>query len=254
MNLSATPTGYRVDIEAATSRAYRAVLDNRRQAAELAWLPFIIVFGLEFFGFLIGGGGVVGSVVSGLARVFGFIVFGTIFYARWYRFLLLGETDSRQLFTRPWQTLMAVSFKFAVLMFLGAIVLRLVAGLPPHAITLPLAILGTVGLAVAAVRVSLVFPAAALEEPILFRTAWELLAGNYWRLFAAAFLCFVPFLVVEGVLDRAGSGKVWIIGMVIELAGLAIEFAGMAVLAALFSDAYQGIVAAVHEEAPDAAR
>lgn len=242
MNASALPTNYRIDINSASTNAYSTLSGNWRLAIEMAWLPYVIIFGLEAFGFLIGGGGTASSVLQGLGGGFGFIVFGTVFYARWYRFLLRGELPSRQLFTPAWQALLVVSFKFVALLFFGALVLLAIGRIPPYIIFQPLALIAAIGLAVAATRVSLIFPAAALEQPILFRTAWQLMSGNFWRLFVCAFLCSVPFAIVEGVLNQAAGGKVSLTVMALGAADLAVEFAGMAVLAALFSEVYRGIV------------
>lgn len=253
MNVSASPTDFRIDIEGATGRAYRALLENWRLVVEMAWLPFIIVFGLELLGFGAGevvtaGHGATRSVLQGLGGVFGFIVFATVFYARWYRFLLLGERSSPLLFGRAWQSLVIVSFKFVALLFAGMLIL-LAIGSPPYALPKVLAFLGGIGLTLAALRVSLIFPAAALEQPILFRTAWQLMTGNSWRLFVCVLLCFVPFAVVEGVLGRANAGGLGPLAFVIGAADLAVEFAGLAVLAALFSEAYRGIVGVAPEQA-----
>ena len=58
--------------------------------------------------------------------------------------------------------------------------------LPPHALTFPLSMIGSIALGLVVLRLSLVFPAAAIERPVALRTAWDWMAGNYWRLFACA--------------------------------------------------------------------
>lgn len=242
MDNAAEPVGYRIDINTAAGNAYRSLFENAGLAASFGGLPLAIVLVIEFLAYLALGGGLHGQVLSGIARALGMLVFGTVFLTRWYRFRLLGETQSRGFFTPAWKVVVVVSFQFAGLLMAGTFVLFVIAALPPHVLTAPLAILGAVAMAVAAVRVSLVFPAAAIEEPILFRTAWEMLAGNYWRLLACVFLCYVPFAIVEGALDRAGDGKGLFAAITIEIVALAIEFAGMAVLASLFSEVYRAIV------------
>ena len=54
---------------------------------------------------------------------------------------------------------------------------------------------------------SLIFPAAAIERPIGLHQAWELLAGNYWRLFACLLLCYLPFGIVHYILGEIGIGN-----------------------------------------------
>ncbi|HZP20307.1 MAG TPA: hypothetical protein VFB16_08865, partial [Bauldia sp.] len=46
------------------------------------------------------------------------------------------------------------------------------------------------------VRFSLLWPMIVVEERYMFRDAWELSQGNFWRLFAAFLLCVLPFVVV----------------------------------------------------------
>ena len=50
-------------------------------------------------------------------------------------------------------------------------------------------------------RLSLVFPAAAVGKPIGFRKSWRESRGNTWRLFAAVCLGFLPSLVMPVVVN-----------------------------------------------------
>jgi hypothetical protein len=235
MNVSAPPaTGYRLDIGAAVASAYRTVADNARLARDLAWLPFAVVLVAEIVAAGLGGGIFV-RLLAGL----GYLVFGTIFVVRWYRFLLLGEQTASALFTPAWRGFFVVTLKLALLIFVGWLVLGLVAALPPHFLTAPLFLVGAIALAIAAVRVSLVFPAAAVDTPMSFRAAWDLLAGNYWRLFAAVVLCYLPFSIARFILARIGGASSFLIWILFEAAGLVVAFAGIAVVTSLVSEAYR---------------
>lgn len=240
MNISTSPAaGYRLDIGAAVVGAFRAVVDNARLAGDLAWLPFAIVVTAELMAGVLGGGGIFGRVLAVLAEAVGYLVFGTVFVVRWHRFVLLGERTADALFTPAWRVFFGVTVKLALLLFAGWLVLFLVALLPPHFITAPLFLIGAIALAVAAVRVSLVFPAAAIDRPISFRTAWDLLAGNYWRLFACIVLCYLPFSIGRFILARIGGSSFFLIWILFEAAGLAVAFAGVAVVTSLVSETYR---------------
>src|SRR5579884_1358341 len=111
--------------------------------------------------------------------------------------------------------------------------------LPPHSVTVLLSFIGAIALFVAAVRVSLVFPAAAIDRPLSFRAGWHLLAENYWRLLACVVLCYLPFSIGRFVLARLGGSAFFPIWILFDAAGLAVAFAGVAVLASLVSETYR---------------
>src|SRR5579875_3556080 len=218
-NVPASPAArYRLDIGAAVAGAYRTLADNARLAGDLAWLPFAVVLAAEIVAGVAGGGGIFGRALAGLVHAIGYLVFGTVFIVRWYRFLLLGERAAGALFTPSWRAFFVVTLKLALALFAGWLVL-------------------------AAVRVSLVFPAAAVDAPLSFRAAWDLLASNYWRLFAAIVLCYLPFAIGRFILARIGGSAFFVIWLLFEAAGLAVAFAGVAVVTALVSETYRRLTA-----------
>jgi hypothetical protein len=239
MNVSASPAGYRLDIGAAVVGAYRMVADNARLAGDLAYLPFAIVVAAEIIAGLLGGGGIFGRALAALVQAVGYLVFGTVFVVRWHRFVLLGEKTAGALFTPEWRAFLWVTVKLAFLLFVGWLVLLVIAILPPHSATVLLSFVGAIALFVAAVRVSLVFPAAAIGQPLSFRAAWELLAENYWRLLVCVVLCYLPFSIGRLILARIGGSAFFPIRILFDAAGLAVAFAGVAVLASLVSEIYR---------------
>src|SRR5579883_3154934 len=235
MNVPASPAArYRLDIGAAVAGAYRTLADNARLAGDLAWLPFAVVLAAEIVAGVAGGGGIFGRALAGLVHAIGYLVFGTVFIVRWYRFLLLGERAAGALFTPSWRAFFVVTLKLALALFAGWLVLGLIA---------PLLVIGALALVIAAVRVSLVFPAAAVDAPLSFRAAWDLLASNYWRLFAAVVLCYLPFAIGRFILARIGGSAFFVIWLLFEAAGLAVAFAGIAVVTALVSETYRRLTA-----------
>lgn len=249
MSYAATPSGQQIDIAASLRAAYATVMDNGRLAVDLAWLPFAILIGAEFLAWLVGGGGLFGMMLAMLIHAAGFAVFGTVFIVRWHRFILLGETVPETLFPPGWGTFFLTVVKLGIGMFIAAFVLVMIVAAMPSFLGVLLAIVGYAALAVAWSRVSLVFPAAAIERPLSLREAWDVMAGNYWRLFACLLGCYVPFGIVHYILNKIGTAGPSILWIVFEAIGLAVSFAGVAVVASLLSDVYRGLEAPAEQRA-----
>jgi hypothetical protein len=240
MSVMASPSQPKIDIAASVRAAYTIVMENARLAVDLAWLPFAILVVAEIVAWVIGGGGWIGMILALLVQAGGFAVFGTVFIVRWHRFILLGETTSESVFPPGWATFFLTTVKIGLLAFVGVLVLVLIAAIPPHFLTVLIAIAGYIALAFAGARVSLVFPAAAIERPISLRQAWDLMAGNYWRLFACLLACYLPFGIVHYIVNEIGGAAPSILWIVFQVIGLAVSFAGVAVVASLMSDVYRG--------------
>ena len=248
MSVAAPSYDSKIDIGASVRGAYTVVMENARLVVELAWLPFAILVGAEVLALVLGGGGLLGRGLAALVRAGGFAVFGTVFIVRWHRFVLLGETTSQTLFPPGWATFFLTAVKIGLTVFVGAFVLVLIAAVPPHFLTALIAIAGYIALALASTRVSLAFPAAAIERPISLREAWDLMAGNYWRLFACILLCYLPFGIVHYLIGAVGLGLPWVVRFVSEVIGLAVSFAGMAVIGSLLSEIYRVVEGAAPEQ------
>ncbi|MGJ3258068.1 MAG: hypothetical protein ACFE0S_00560 [Rhodospirillales bacterium] len=104
--------------------------------------------------------------------------------------------------------------------FLGSLMLvipgAMVAVLAPHTnaglMILVMTVLGVLFLSFVValiLRVSLVFPSAAIGEPIWFGESWRKSKGNTWRLFWAVCLGFIPSFIVPIVLSGVLFG-VWV--------------------------------------------
>jgi hypothetical protein len=238
---STAPRSHQIDVIDQVSRAYRIVFDNLQLVGEIALLPYLIVFGIELLALFIPGFGVYGRMLSALIHAIAFLVFGSVFIVRWHRFVLLGESISGGLVPPGWTDFVIVGIKLGALVFVGWVILMLVATLPPQALTAPLAAIGGFALALFSLRVSLIFPAAAIERPAGLRVAWGWIDGNFWRLFACALACYVPFIVVQVVIGAIAAIFPSITWIVFEAAHLAVAFVGAAVGAALLSYLYRDI-------------
>jgi hypothetical protein len=232
---------YRITISATVSRAYRATLDNLPLLIMAAWLPLLLILAAEVIGLALGSAGFLGRVMAAPLRAAAVLAFGTVFAVRVHRLALLNETPSGELFPNGWWPFLITGLKLGGLIVVAAIVLTLIAVLPPHLLTAPMVIVGSISLGLASLRVSLVFPAAAIERTITFRAAWDLLAGNYWRLLACSFCCYVPFGIAEAIVRLIGDAMPSLIGIVFQAVGLAASFAGFAVFATMLSEVYQRI-------------
>lgn len=231
---------YQIDVIDQVGRAYRAVFDRVQLVAEMALLPYLIVLASTLVALLMPGG-VFGAVLSALIHALGFLLFGAVFLVRWHRFVLLGESVSGELIPPGWTEFVLAGIKLGGTVFIGWLVLALVAALPPHLLTLPLSGIGGVALTLGALRASLVFPAAAISRPVALRTAWDWIAGNFWRLFASALAAYFPFVVVEMLISGISRLFPSLTAIVFEALRLAVAFGGMAVVAALLSHLYQDI-------------
>ena len=240
MSVMASPSGQQIDIAASVCAAYQVAIDNARLAVNLALVPFAIVVGAEFLAWLVGGGGWFSMVLAILIQAGGFAVFGTVFIVRWHRFILLGETATPNLFPPGWGTFFLTTIKVLLAFLVGAFVLGTIGAVPPHFVTGLVAAIGFIAMGFAWARVSLVFPAAAIERPITLREGWDVMAGNYWRLFACILGCYLPFGIVHYIVDKIGGGMPSILWILFQAVALAVSFAGVAVVASLLSDVYRG--------------
>jgi len=239
MSFAAPAGGGGIDIANSVRDAYTVVIENARVALDLAWLPFAILVGAEIVALLLGGGGWFGHILALLVRGLGFLVFGTAFIVRWHRFILLGETTAEGLLPPGWGGFVLAAVKVGASAGVGYIVVVLIAAMPPHYLTGALAIIGALAVAFATPRVSLVFPAAAVEQPMSLREAWVLMTGNHWQLLVCLVLCYLPFGIAHYVLGKIGLALPSVLWILFQVLGLAVSFAAVAVVAALLSDLYR---------------
>src|SRR3954464_6940748 len=146
MSIAAPSYDRKIDIGTSVRGAYTVVMENARLVVELAWLPFAILVGAEVIAMVLGGGGLLGRALAALVQAGGFLVFGTIFFVRWHRFMLLGESMPVRLFPPGWGAFLLAGIKVGVTMFLGFIILSLIAMVPPVFLTGLIALVGGIAL------------------------------------------------------------------------------------------------------------
>lgn len=241
MASSAAPaSGYEVHTGETIHHAYETVFGSLGLIVQFAWLPFVIVLAAEILSLLLGGGGTGGQMLSWMVGGLVFLVFGTTFAVRWFRHLLLGEAASAELFPAAWRPLFFATVTVGLLVFAGGIVTAVI-GLILSPIAWLIWALGGIAVSLIAMRVLLMLPAAAVERPIDIRTAWDMLAGNYWHYIACALICYVPFALFEGLLGGADPAVPWLVFVIMEALRIAVNFLGLACLYAVLAEVYAGM-------------
>jgi hypothetical protein len=247
MSYSSTPRrSYQLDVVGEVSAAYHAVFDRLQLVGEMALLPFLVMIAVEIaVHFLHSAGSVLGAAVFGIVHAIVQLVFGLVFIVRWYRFLLLNETVGGGLIPPGWTASLVVGIKLVLFMLAAIIPIVVVTFLIPI-VAPPLSLIGAIAIALVSVRVSLVFPAAAIDQPISFRTAWDWLEGNYSRLVATEFACYLPFVIVGYVLKIIARTLPSLFSIIFDALQLAVSFAGWAVVAAVLAHVYRDLVGPPH--------
>jgi hypothetical protein len=241
MSSSAVPLGgYEIHTGATIHRAYDAVFKNLHTVVDFAWLPYVLVMAAEIVGMVLGMGGYSGHMLAWMFGGLAMLVFGTSFGVRWFRYQLLGENPTGELFPAMWKSLFFAMVTVTLMVFAGGVVVTLL-GMILSPIGVLITGLGYIAVAMVALRLLLMFPAAAVDRPVDVRGAWGMLEGNYWHYFACAVICYIPFALVEGIIGEIDSGAPWLLWIVLEAVRIAVMFVGLACLYAMLADVYHGI-------------
>jgi hypothetical protein len=243
MSYSSTPPrSYQLDVVGEVNAAYRAVFDRLQLVGEMALLPFLITLAIEIAAhFLLSQGSVMGAAIMGILLGIAQLAFALVFIVRWYRFLMLGETVGGGLIPPGWTASLIVMVKLILLMLAAIVPIALLTMIIP-VIGAPLSLVGAIAIGLASIRVSLIFPAAAIDQPITFRTAWDWLEGNYWRLVATEFACYFPFVVAGYVLKIIARTLPSLFSIIFDGLQLAVSFTGWAVVGAVLAHVYRDLV------------
>ncbi len=192
----------KLDVIAAISEAYRGAWTHAGEMIRLIWLPGLIYIGLSVAAALID---LRKQVGLGMLIQAASLFLWPIIAVAWHRFILIGDaaTGAFQLrFGRREARFFLVSI-FLVLLFMpGFIIVSMVAALndPAHAMTASLvSFLGLILVMVGIyyfIRLSLLLPAVAVDEPVNARLVLERTRGNFWRLVALYVLGGLPVIVL----------------------------------------------------------
>lgn len=151
----------------------------------------------------------IGLSIVGIAISVTFAVF-------WYRYLLLGREAALTLslgrfngvFWRSIGRGLVVVLILLILMFVLAISSVMLSGLilPPLGLAgLPIFLIMLLAAYILpfalAIRLSLVFPAMALEQRFSFSASWSTIRGSTWRVVGAVLLFVVPFMIAMQMIN-----------------------------------------------------
>lgn len=201
----------KVRVGEVSTAAYAAVFGRLGLALELGWLPLLIMLAVDLVP------GVVESFAPPPADVTGppvrvtdivglvaSILCLNAFAVRWYQALLLADARAvpRRLFIAAWTRFIAYTLLFSVPTIGPAIALAvsgasLGADDPASMLAGAGAVLSIVA-ALATMRLSLVWPAAADGAAMGWRDAWRRMRGNTLRLAATTLLVSLPIFVTVG--------------------------------------------------------
>lgn len=183
--------------------AYRALFLGFPGFARAAFLPFVLSIAcsvpLAFLDNM--------PVTGLLFWLFAVSVPCTLFGVAWYRLLLLGADAAPPALVPAWRARhwRFLSWMLLLLLFLASQVAMLLvvslvaAGIPKVAVLLGELLVLTLVLVVI-LRLSLVFPAAAVDQTYPLSQAWRHTRGQSLRLLGAALLGLLPFVLASGLL------------------------------------------------------
>lgn len=205
-------TRAKVPVAEVMAEAYRTVFGRLSLLLDLAWLPLILVLAAAilpgYLRFYHGIGRGIDALSGAPGNTLGFGVDDLIealvglfclsaFAVRWYQSLLAssGQAPSDR-FLGAWLRFliyMVVLYLVAAVLLIAMLVVD-TAGLPDF--VAPVAAVAIIAAWLAPLRCSLLFPAAALGQPMSVGAAWRMMAGNTWRLFATVMLASVPTVFI----------------------------------------------------------
>ncbi|HKW55168.1 MAG TPA: hypothetical protein VJO12_15850 [Stellaceae bacterium] len=203
----------KIGIGEVAALAYRLVFGRLGLALELGWLPLLVMLAAElapglaqFFRPVPDAASAPPVTVADIVGIVAALLCLNAFAVRWYQALLIGggRAPPPRLFLAAWARFIGYTLLFSLPAAGPAVGLAL-AGVTPGAadeasrLVAAIAALPSLALALAVLRLSLVWPAAAQGFPLRWRAAWRAMRGNTWRLFAVLLLVYLPIFVAAGV-------------------------------------------------------
>lgn len=189
----------KLDVLTAVREAYGGAWTHLGEMLRLIWLPGLLYLALNITGALLADEGQ--DVVRLLIEIASLFLWPIIAVA-WHRFILMGEAPAGTYqinFGQREARFLMVSFFLVLLMLPGFFIVTITAGLQDMGPSASL--IGFAGVLVAfvgiyfLVRLLLLLPAVAIDEPINARLILERTRGNFWRLVALCILSSLPLIL-----------------------------------------------------------
>jgi hypothetical protein len=237
-------SGAKIPVLRLVKHAYLELIGRRRGLIEAGGLWLVLPWVLH----TLGGAGV---LLGDLALTAGFAAIAVA----WHRAILLGERLPKRFapLTAPVARYLGLSVIIVVLAAAPSMMLALViagtvlgteAPSEPGVLPMLLLIMAAIGSLLAAMRLQIVFPAAAVgERRVGFAVAWASTRGNAWRLLLGVLMVSLPATLIGAALaiglsslaDATGS---LVLGWLARLAPVAGAWIQAPLLAAFLSYAY----------------
>jgi hypothetical protein len=202
------PVKIRIGEVAAT--AYRLVFGRLGLALELGWLPLLVMLAaelapdaIELLRPLPADAAAPPIRIADIIGIVAALLCLNAFAVRWYQALLqvaIAAAPPRRVFLVAWVRFILYTVIFSLPAAGSAIAFALTGASPTAAddasrLLVAAIALPSLVLALAVLRLSLVWPAAAQGFPMGWRAAWRAMRGNTWRLLAVMFVVYVPIFV-----------------------------------------------------------
>ncbi|HMM15578.1 MAG TPA: hypothetical protein PKA57_13200 [Parvibaculum sp.] len=252
----------KLDVFAITREAYQGGWTHFGEMVRLIWLP-----GLLYIAVALVSGALDSEANPGLRLLCDLAVFflWPIIAVAWHRFILVGDATPGRFhlhFGRREARFLVVSIFLSLLALPGILIASMTAALNDPSLGTSASLLGFLGLIVLMVglyyfvRLLLLLPAVAVDEPINARLILERTRGNFWRLLSLVILASLPLVLVI----FAGASLVLALGLpgvILLVLGALVGVFFMIVNVAVISIAYRELIGppgtlAFDLEGPDA--
>jgi hypothetical protein len=191
----------KLDVFAATAEAYRGAWNHFGEMVRLMWLPCGLYIAVSIVGSLLDEKQVTLQFALELAALF----LWPIIAVAWHRFVLVGDAAPGSFhlhFGRREARYLMISIFLGLLFLPGVLVVLMTASLNDPSVGPAASLLGFAGFLVLmvgvyfAVRLLLLLPAVAVDEPVNVRLILERTRGNFWRVLALIFIASLPLFFI----------------------------------------------------------
>jgi hypothetical protein len=198
------------------AEAFRGVFGRLSLLLDVGWLPLLLLLAADIVpGYLhsyrelaawpVWRGDRFGLTVENIVEAIAGLLCLTALSVRWYQVSLAAATrpPPAGVFLGAWLrfVLYTLLLYFIAALLIAAMLLAGHDGVPDYVALLTGAAMMAAWLA--PVRCMLLFPAAAIGQPLSIAAAWRRLGGNTWRLFVTVMLVTIPVVFVTAMIVSA---------------------------------------------------
>lgn len=191
----------KLDVVFVALEAYRGAWTHAGEMIRLIWLPGALYVAISIVSALVEESQLALRFALELAGLF----LWPIIAVAWHRFVLIGDVAPGRFhlnFGRREARFLMISIFLGLLVMPGLLVSGMTAAMNDPSLGASASLLGFLGLILLMVglyyfvRLLLLLPAVAVDEPINARLILERTRGNFWRLLALIILASLPLIIV----------------------------------------------------------